>query len=64
MLSFPGFGGLRASSLEASLLRDTNLNTLSAALKPKNCLDLLKKSGKSKWWILFELWGFLDSNFD
>ena len=29
MLSFSGLGGLRASSLEASGLHDTNLNTLS-----------------------------------
>ena len=29
MLSFSGVGGLRASSLEASGLHDTNFNTLS-----------------------------------
>ena len=29
MLSFSGLGGLRASSLEASGLHDTNLNTVS-----------------------------------
>ena len=48
MLSLSGLGGLRASSLEASGLHDTNLNTLSTQTPRGQQLlgYILKKSGK------------------
>ena len=55
MLSFSGLGGLRASSLEASGLHDTNLNTLSTQTPRGQKLHgyILKKSGKLKRWGCF-----------
>ena len=48
MLSFSGPRGIRAI-LEASDLHDTNLYTLSTQTpRGQNCMDVLKKSGKSK----------------